>query len=130
MQMSGWLTIFVILFLVVTLHLGNIKNYASAVQDNVSSIETSTLIEDPSNFWFSLAGAIGSLATAAAFGIIIYQTRLTKKQLAQTQEEIDNTLRPWIGVFETTGKNIELSVVNEANVSSFVFFEWWLFITI
>jgi hypothetical protein len=42
-----------------------------------------------------------------AFGIIIYQTRLTKKQLAQTQEVIDNTLRPWKGV----GKDIEYDTI-------------------
>jgi hypothetical protein len=55
-------------------------------------------------------GAIGSFATAIALGVIFYQSILTKKQIAQTQEELDNTLRPWIGVLQTPGKDIEFSV--------------------
>jgi hypothetical protein len=125
---SGLLTVFAALSFVVALQLGSIKNDTSGVQSvqdnessieagsikndtsgvqgNASPIETSTPIKNPSNYWFSLAGAIGSVATAAAFVIIIYQTRLTKKQIAQTQEEMDNTLRPWIGLLQTTEKDI------------------------
>jgi hypothetical protein len=110
MQVSRLLTTFAALYLVVALQVGGIKNDTSPVQGNVSSKET-PMPNGNTNFWFSLAGAIGSLATAAAFGFIIYQTRLTKKQLAQTQEEIDNTLRAWIGVLQTTGKDIEFSEI-------------------
>jgi hypothetical protein len=78
------------------------------------------LIDDQWDFWFSFLGALGSAATAAAFGVIIYQTRLNKKQIAQTkdqiaqtqkqvaqtQEELDNTLRPWLGVLQTKEQDI------------------------
>jgi hypothetical protein len=45
---------------------------------------------------FNLIQAIGSIATAGFF-ILFYQINLTKKQLSQTQQEIDSTLRPWLG---------------------------------
>ena len=80
MQVSRLLTTFAALSLVVALQVGGIKNDTSPVQGNVSSKEI-PMPNGDTNFWFSLAGAVGSLATAA-FGFIIYQTRLTKKQLA------------------------------------------------
>jgi len=51
----------------------------------------------PWDFIFSFVAAVGSGATAAGFILIWNQTRLTKKQISQTQQEIDSTLRPWIG---------------------------------
>ncbi len=111
MQVAGLLTIFTALSLVVALQLGGIKNDTSTVKDNVSSTtETSVPTEDTSNSWFSIVGAIGSAATAAAFGVIIYQTSLTKKQIAQTQKELENTLRPWLGLLQTYGKDTGFSV--------------------
>jgi hypothetical protein len=63
MQVSGLLTIFTALSLVVALQLGGIKNDTSTVKDNVSSTtETSVPTEDTSNSWFSIVGAIGSAA--------------------------------------------------------------------
>src|SRR5919197_3903828 len=88
----------------VPLQLG-VKNDTSTVKNDTSTVPIEE--EDTSNFWFSLASAIGSAATAAALGVIIYQTRLTKKQIAQTQKELDNTLRPWLGLLQTYGKDIE-----------------------
>ena len=65
------------------------------------------LIDDSWAFAFSFAGAIGSVATAGALGFLYYQSRQTQKQiqLAQqqtnyTREEMDSTLRPWIGVID------------------------------
>jgi hypothetical protein len=65
------------------------------------------LIDDSWSFAFALAGAIGSVATAGALGFLYYQSRQTQKQiqLAQqqtnyTREEMDSTLRPWIGVID------------------------------
>jgi hypothetical protein len=68
------------------------------------------ILMDTWNFWFSLVGAIGSAATAAAFGFIIHQTRLTQK-------ELDNTLRPRLGVLQTHGKDIEVEAefINTVN---------------
>ena len=69
MQVSGLLTTFAALSLVVALQVGGIKNDTSPVQGNVSSKAT-PMTNGDTNFWFSLAGAIGSLATAA--GLWIY----------------------------------------------------------
>jgi hypothetical protein len=119
------LTIFAALSLVIALQVGGIKNDTSPVQENVSSTtEPPKSNGDTSNFWFSFASAIGSFATLGAFVVIMYQTRLTKKQiaqtqvglsltkeqLAQTQEELDNTIRPWIGILQTHGKDIGFSI--------------------
>jgi len=65
----------------------------------------------PWSFIFSLAAAIGSIATLGALYFIWKQSKLTrdqisqnqqgidltKQQISQTQQEIDSTLRPWIG---------------------------------
>jgi hypothetical protein len=65
-----------------------------------------TLKENRTDFSFSLVGAIGSAATAAAFWLIIRQTNLTKKQIAQTQDDLDNPSRPWIGHLQIEDKDI------------------------
>lgn len=52
---------------------------------------------DPWGFAFSIAAAVGSGATALALGFIYKQSKLTRKQISQTQQEIDSTLRPWLG---------------------------------
>jgi len=63
------------------------------------------LIDDLSTFVFALVGAIGSVATAGALVFLWYQSRQTQKQIQLTQEqtnytreEMDSTLRPWIGI--------------------------------
>ena len=37
------------------------------------------------------------MATAAGFFLLLIQSKLTKTQIGQTQQEIDSTLRSWIG---------------------------------
>jgi hypothetical protein len=56
--------------------------------------------EVPNDFWISLLpplAAAGSLATAGGFIVLLIQSRLTGKQVSQTQQEIDSTLRSWLG---------------------------------
>ena len=50
----------------------------------------------------SWIAAIGSLATAAGFGVLIFQSYLTRKQISQTQQEIDTTLRQWLSHIKYT----------------------------
>ncbi|MDP9290673.1 MAG: hypothetical protein M3P08_21095 [Thermoproteota archaeon] len=40
---------------------------------------------------------IGSLATTGALIVLAVQTYLNKKQISLTQQQMDSTLRPWIG---------------------------------
>jgi hypothetical protein len=58
---------------------------------------STNIAPDPWDFPFSLAAAIGSLATFAGFIVLLWQSRLTRTQISQTQQEIDSTLRPWLG---------------------------------
>jgi hypothetical protein len=58
---------------------------------------STNIAPDPWSFPFSLAAAIGSLATFAGFIVLLWQSRLTRTQISQTQQEIDSTLRPWLG---------------------------------
>lgn len=60
--------------------------------------------DDSWKFFYELAQAIGSVATAAALGFVGWQTYLFKKQISleiqktnQAQEESKLTFRPWIG---------------------------------
>jgi hypothetical protein len=56
---------------------------------------------DPWSFSFSLAAAIGSIATAIALYFIWKQSRLAEERMRLTKEELKVTLpRPWIGAPE------------------------------
>lgn len=70
------------------------------------------LIDDPWQFAFAFIGSIGSIATAIALGFLLHQSRQTQKQIQLTQQqtnfmqeqigltknEMESTLRPWIGI--------------------------------
>ena len=72
------------------------------------------LIDDSWAFAFALVGAIGSVATAVAVIFLWIQSRqtqtqiqLTQEQTKLTREEMESTLRPWIGFSEIRRKSKE-----------------------
>jgi len=72
-------------------------------------------IDDTLTFAFALAGAIGSIATAAALAVVWIQSRHTKKQTDYMREEMDYTLRPWIGVRDVQIESNEFVTLDVKN---------------
>src|SRR5215207_11642041 len=87
------LTLIAVISVLTVFQLGsNITNFT------LDSTEKTSLSNGfPWAFFFSLVAAVGSMATAAGFFFLWWQSKLTKTQINQTQQEIDSTLRPWIG---------------------------------
>ena len=56
------------------------------------------MIEDSWAYFFASVGAIGSVATAAALFFLWRQSKQTETQIHLTQEEVEGTLRPWVGI--------------------------------
>jgi hypothetical protein len=56
------------------------------------------LIEDPWTYIFASVGAVGSATTAAALFFLWRQSKQTEKQIHLTQDEVEGTLRPWVGI--------------------------------
>lgn len=87
-------------------------------------------------FWeyaFAALGALGSVATAGALIVVVYQSSQTKKQLKETQkqtkqvqqqtqltrQEMETTLRPWVGLIDpvmTYPDRIEFSFKNHGRI--------------
>jgi hypothetical protein len=67
------------------------------------------LIGYPWEYVFALISAIGSLGTAAALFFLWNQSKQTKQQIHLTQEEVESTLRPWLGIENITRVNAGLS---------------------
>lgn len=73
---------------------------ALQLESNSTGAALNWTSDSPGDPWvspFSLAAAIGSIMTAAGFFVLLWQSWLTRTQISQTQQEIDSTLRPWLG---------------------------------
>jgi hypothetical protein len=75
------------------------------------------LVDDPWQFAFAFLGAIGSVATAIAVYFLYRQSAQIREQTLQTQEqtllarqEMESTIRPWLGISEIR-KNDRYEVV-------------------
>jgi hypothetical protein len=58
------------------------------------------MISDSWMLGLGLAQAIGSIGTAIAVYFVYKQASITRDQLELTRQQMDSSLRPWLGVFE------------------------------
>ena len=71
------------------------------------------MIEDPWTYIFASIGTAGSVATGAALIFLWRQLKQTEKQIHLTQEEVEGTLRPWVGIHDVrrTDKGYPVALV-------------------